>query len=387
MNLPACSFSSAPGPSSGGSGGRFADAVVPPHLDGRLAPSFGEVEADRRRLREDVRAGLIAVHGLDGVRQSEIQEPMSRVQDVRPPVAEGAVAVVEPPAPGQRVQFRAVGAHGPCGVPEIPVEAGRHRLAGGEAIHGPAVPSALAVHEHDDLRHVGDDAGLGPGFELEVVVPRMALVAHLGDQARAGRHGDEAFDFAKRLRERLLDVDVLAPRERVHRQREVRVVRRGDDDGVDRVPGLLQHGPQVAETRGGGEELPRLACVLSVEIDVAQRGDRRPVRRGEGLQHVEAAVADAGEREAERAVRRCERGRTLRGQHRRQRRPYGKGRGRAERRRDEAAPGDGAAALWRSICSHVTGLHALGARTTRARLGRPYHTASELRASGERPCT
>ena len=164
--------------------------------------------------------GLVAVDGFDRVRQPEFQEPVGGVEDVRPPVAEGPVAVVEPPAPGQRVQPGAVRMQRPRAVPEVPVEARRHRLAGRVPVDLPAVPAARAVHEHDDLRHVGDDAGLCPRLELEVVVPRVALVAHLGDHARAGGHGDEEIDFAERVRQRLLDVDVLAGGHGVHGQRE-----------------------------------------------------------------------------------------------------------------------------------------------------------------------
>ena len=72
----------------------------------------------------------------------------------------------------------------------------------------------------------------------------LALVAHLGDDlVLAGRLGDGA-GLEHRVRQRLLAVDVLAGPHHGHRDRGVRVVRRGDDDGVD-VLLLLEHLAEV----------------------------------------------------------------------------------------------------------------------------------------------
>ena len=224
-------------------------------------------------------SGALAPDRLDRVRQPEIQEPVRGVEDVRAPVAERAGAVLEPAAPVPRMQLRAVGVRGPRGQPLVPVQPGRQGLAGRVAVDRPAVPPSLRVHERVDARHVPDDAGLGPRLELEVVVARVALVAHLRDHAGLRGHGHQQVDLAERVGERLLDVDVLAARHRVHRRREVAVIRRADETASIAGAGLLEHRAEVAESRDVRVEAPDLGRVRALEVHVAEGHEGDQSRR------------------------------------------------------------------------------------------------------------
>ena len=224
---------------------------------------------------------------------------MGGVENVRAPVAERTGAVGEPAPPVLRVQARAERVDGTRGVPLVPVEPGRQRLPGRESVDDPSVPAPRRVHERDDLRHVLDDAGLGPGLELEVVVAGVSLVPHLRDNAAFRRSRHQQIDFAKRLRDRLLDVDVLPVAHGVHRGREMGMVRRGDDHGVELRAHLVEHRAEVPKHRNRREQFARLGGVCGIEIDVAEGGHVHQPGRGEGLDHVAAAVADADERHAE----------------------------------------------------------------------------------------
>ncbi len=187
-------------------------------------------------------------------------------------------------------------------MPLVPVEPGRQRLARREAVDLPPVPAPGRVHEGDDLGDVLDDAGLGPRLELEVVVAGVSLVPHLGDDAglRGGRR--QQFDFAKRLCERLLDVDVLPVPHRVHRRREMGMVGRGDDHGVELRAHLVEHRAEVPKRGNRRKQPAQFGGVRGIEVHVAEGDDLHQPRRGERLDHVAAAVADADERHAESAI-------------------------------------------------------------------------------------
>ena len=46
------------------------------------------------------------------------------------------------------------------------------------------MPASRSVHVDIDLVDILDDSGIHPGLELEIILSRMALVAHLGDNLR-----------------------------------------------------------------------------------------------------------------------------------------------------------------------------------------------------------
>ena len=130
----------------------------------------------------------------------------------------------------------------------------------------------------------------------------MSLVAHLRDDARLPGQRHQQVDLAERLRDRLLHIDVLAVPHRMDSDGKVRVIRRGDDRGVEGRARLVEHLPEIAEEGHGGKQLARLLRVRPVQIDVAERGHADEVRRGEGLDQVVAAIADADNAEAKRPV-------------------------------------------------------------------------------------
>ena len=74
----------------------------------------------------------------------------------------------------------------------------------------------------------------------------MTLVAHLRDDALLARAEMKLAVFPERVRERLLDEDMLAVMQRVHRSGVVRVIRRADGDGVNALH-LVEHLAEVGE--------------------------------------------------------------------------------------------------------------------------------------------
>src|SRR5690606_7401992 len=102
-------------------------------------------------------------------------------------VPEGTAAVGEPTPPVAGMESFAERMPGAADLPEIPVDGRGGRLALGKSGDFPAVPAAGRVHVGVDAGDIPDDAGFGPGLELEVVRARVALVAHLSDHAGAAR--------------------------------------------------------------------------------------------------------------------------------------------------------------------------------------------------------
>ena len=138
---------------------------------------------------------------------------MGGIQNVWPPVAEAAAAVVIPAAPFCGVKFFAVRVwlchriH-----PLLPVDARGEWFArvGGGAV-APAMPAARAVHVGGDASDVFDDTGFAPCFELKIVGAGVSLIAHLSDEVRVlSCHAHESLSLAEGVGEWLFDIHVLA---------------------------------------------------------------------------------------------------------------------------------------------------------------------------------
>ncbi len=83
------------------------------------------------------------------------------------------------------------------------------------------------------LAHVAEMTGAQESRRALVVLPGSLLRADLHDPPMARRRGDHPVALAHDVRQRLLDVDVLAGRARHDRHQRVPVVGRRDDDRVD----------------------------------------------------------------------------------------------------------------------------------------------------------
>ncbi len=140
-------------------------------------------------------------------------------------------------------------------------------------------------------RHVPDRAVLDPFADQPELLAGVALVAHLGlHLVLAGGLGQHA-GLPHGARQRLLNVDVLAPLHGGHRNHGVQVVRRGDDHRVD-VLLLVEHLAEIRPLLRVGILLEDGGRVLGVHV--AQGHDVLARALGDVvLPH--AADADAGD--------------------------------------------------------------------------------------------
>jgi hypothetical protein len=82
---------------------------------------------------------------------------------------------------------------------------------------------------------------------------------------------DQLPDLVDRMSQRFFAEDMLLAFHRLHADHGVRVVRRGDHDGIDLLVHRVEHLAEIAEPFGVGERFERLGRPLVV--DVAQRHD------------------------------------------------------------------------------------------------------------------
>ena len=247
--------------------GRGEGPVAPHEAHRRPGAAGREVVGDarhrRRRLREEGRR-----LGHDARRLVELQGPERRVHRVAGDVAEGAGAVVPPPAPAERVIGGVVRPLGGGPQEQVPVEARRRVVGLGGPLDGlrPDGPVGPVLH----LAHRPDDAGLDPLADEPGAVVGVALVPHLGDDALLAGHRGQGARLGDGPGEGLLAVDVLAAPHRLHRDDRVGVVGSGDDDRVE-VGLVVEHAPVVGVGARLGIEGERARGVP--EVDVAERRD------------------------------------------------------------------------------------------------------------------
>ena len=103
-----------------------------------------------------------------------------------------------------------------------------------------------------DLAHRADGAGLDPFARQAQALARVAVVAHLRDQAGFLRHPRHHPRLLDGVGHRLLHIDMLARAQRRQRDRRVHVVGRGDHHRLDVLP-LLQHHAVILEPLGARE--------------------------------------------------------------------------------------------------------------------------------------
>ena len=109
------------------------------------------------------------------------------------------------------------------------------QAAAGRVVLAPAVlyDGAEAVEVRMEFRHAPERAVTDQALHGEEIPVPAPVLEHADQAARPACRVDDIARFGQRHRERFVDHDMLALRERGHRQRRVRVVRRGDHHHVD----------------------------------------------------------------------------------------------------------------------------------------------------------
>ena len=276
-------------------------AVAPFNREGLAAGrrATGHLPRDVRHARPELRALRLRLHrhfGRDvrGSGRAEAETDPDGTEQVQPEIAEPRRAEVAPTAPRARVvDLRHERTERRAVEPRLPVERFRHgRLGERPRVVGRGL--SPAVREHPDVAELADESALQERHRLAVARPRGDLRAHLRDGLLLG---GEALDLAAVgdvVAEGFLSVDVEPAREGVEDVSRVRVVGRGDVDGVDAVAFLLHHLVRVAVGARVGADLLGLGEVVGVHV--AERGD---VDVGMAAESVEVAKrhvarADAG---------------------------------------------------------------------------------------------
>ena len=126
-------------------------------------------------------------------------------------------------------------------------------------------PKLAAVDETRERLHVGAIA---------------MIVRHRHDAVGARGGGENSFDSARVQRQRALAQHVLARRQRAQRMRLVEMVRRGDDDRVERVllEQILDVGVDVGDAEAIGERA-RFRPVVVAERDELRAAHLRQDRQ------------------------------------------------------------------------------------------------------------
>ena len=131
-------------------------------------------------------------------------------------------------------------------------------------------PLAGPIRPAMDLPHRPDRPGPEPFAGQPQPLARVAVVAHLGHQARLLRHAGHDPRLLDRVGHRLLDVHMLAGPHRGQADRRVHVVGSGDHHGVD-VASLIEQHAIIAELLGVREVLEGAGRLDPVHV--AQRDD------------------------------------------------------------------------------------------------------------------
>ena len=138
------------------------------------------------------------------------------------------------------------------------------------------------------LADLADEAGVEPFADLADAFAGVALVPHLRDHLVGAGGLGEGTGLEDIMRDGLLDVDVLARAHAGHGDVGVRMVRGGDDDGVD-VLALLEHDAEVGEGFRLRELLDGPRAALQVEV---AQGDDVLVGAVADVASADAAEAD-----------------------------------------------------------------------------------------------
>ncbi len=261
------------------------EPVVPRRRDLAARPAADEAGVLEERLEHvgrlaDAPERVAAAHRRHLARRL-VGDPLHDVDVVRQQVRGLAARVVPEPAEVVERALRVVRHEGRGPQPHVPVGR-REPIADRLAEAGQHV----AVRRHP---HAADVADVARAHELEaalVVAAGALLRAHLHHALVGGRRLQHPVAFAHHVRQRLLDVDVLARGARQDRHERVPVVGRRDHDGVDVGP--VEQLAEVLVRRG---RVPRGRHGLR-EPRLAQLRDRGDLDVGLRLEVEQVPLAD-----------------------------------------------------------------------------------------------
>ena len=131
-----------------------------------------------------------------------------------------------------------------------------------------------------NVAHRTDGPGLDKLHHAPVVVGRMNLGAHLGDDARFGGRLSDNAGFPDAMRQGLFAIDVLAEMDGRHDRESMRMLRRGHDYRVDIVAGVVQLAevqvfPGLGILGGGGVEVVLVHVAQGHDVLAADLGGVR----------------------------------------------------------------------------------------------------------------
>ena len=276
-----------------GQRGEILLPVIPGQLHRRQRAAGRKAEGERRSLRKDKPVVPLQHHRIDLRRQPETQKLMGRVDQMRAPIAQGAIAEVKPRSPIAVDVANVVIMKGSRRQPAVPVERLGQGLLRQVVCDIHSVPAPGAVHEGRDPRHILDDARLDPGLELEIVRLGMPLISHLPRDIvfLLGRHHQA--DLPEAVPHRLLAINILPLRHRQHGDRKVGEVGHRHAHRINAPAEGVEHLPKIGEPRHIGKHLQNRPRVRRADVGVAQGHDVGLPRGVQRSDIIRSAVADA----------------------------------------------------------------------------------------------
>ena len=248
---------------------------------------------------------LMALHGI-GILKSK--RPERDVHDVHAEIADRAVAVTDPTVPAVRVHPVLIGrvgiivAYRRTAAPEIPV----HSLRRGNR-RRTLIDRVAAIVIRPHLAHFSERAFRDAVNAVLHRRERVAVGAALRDETwvLAGLCKDE-IAFRRRETEGLIKVDVDAAAHRHHGRKNMLVIRRLNDDGVDFSAHFLEHVLIRRKTLGGREVLSvrraaRLGDILLKNVEAHRIGvdDRDKILAEDAVDHHFRLKPAADQRDAD----------------------------------------------------------------------------------------
>ena len=229
-----------------------------------------------------------AIHDFSGERGAQAQRPVRQVHKVAAEIRQRAAAERPPVAPFDWHVFRAVRMRGHRAEPQVVMQTRRHR----RGIRRRVLATVRRADPDVNFVHWADRARLDQFHHLVIISAGVNLRADLRDELVLAREFRDDAAFRDRARERLLAIDMATTAQRRRRRDRVRVIRRGDDHGVN-VP-LVEQAPEVVVGFRRREFLFRRG-----EIRVVHVTQRHDIFAGDIVHVVLGLVRDADDAEVQ----------------------------------------------------------------------------------------
>ena len=146
------------------------------------------------------------------IRQSQFQELMNRIQNMRAPITQTAHAEIVPATPLTQMIVLVIFMIRSYSQPRVPFHIFRQLLSCRELIDVriPLMPTTGIIHMRCYSRHILDDTGIHPCLKLEVISFRVPLITHLGHQIRPFQRSlHQQLTFIESTCQRLLYINMF----------------------------------------------------------------------------------------------------------------------------------------------------------------------------------